>query len=29
MNQDVIEIIFFYIREMGAGHDKPSALQFN
>ena len=28
INQDVIENFFSYIRAMGAGHDKPSALQF-
>lgn len=28
INQDVIENFFSYIRGMGAGHDKPSALQF-
>ena len=28
LNQDVLENFFSYIRAMGAGHDKPSALQF-
>lgn len=28
INQDVIENFFSYIRGMGAGHDKPSALEF-